>query len=222
VSNASKGKGSSQLRDRPALLESFSECCEFLVRSAASYDEGYEAEAKRLAVTLRVLMHDTSASKSLLGQLGVKSRLAFTDTAEPIRPTNLMATPGLVIMKFTSTEHGSHGEYVPPLDMLSPGRIKPPVPFAAWWNNRVMKEQNGHTWSRRDFVTELASKEGGAHVDPRLNEQYERLARRNGLGWEVHAPGTGLAKAFTGNPVAASVRQIAFEVIDTFQRESIH
>ena len=130
-----------------------------------------------------------------------------------------MATPGLVIMKVTWAPQTS-GEYVAPLDRLSPDRIKPPVPFAGWWNSPVMKEEDGHTWSRREFVLELANKEGGAHVDPSLNERYERLVHRNSLGWEALASATGPVEPFTGSPVATSVRQIVFEVVDTFRREA--
>ena len=39
---------------------------QFLLKSAQSYDEGFTSEAKRLAVVIRVLLHDTKKSKSLL------------------------------------------------------------------------------------------------------------------------------------------------------------
>ena len=42
----------------------------FLVASSKSYDQGFEGEAKRLAVAIRVLMHDTTQSNALLTQLG--------------------------------------------------------------------------------------------------------------------------------------------------------
>ncbi len=44
----------------------------FLKASAQSYDKGFLGEAKRLAVTVRVLIHDTVASPSLLRQLDLK------------------------------------------------------------------------------------------------------------------------------------------------------
>ncbi len=46
----------------------------FLRASAASFDEGVEGEAKRLAATIRLLVHDAkkSKSKSLLHQLNLK------------------------------------------------------------------------------------------------------------------------------------------------------
>lgn len=43
----------------------------FIKKSAALYDTGDTEEAKRIAVSVRVLLHDTQQSRSLLGQLGL-------------------------------------------------------------------------------------------------------------------------------------------------------
>lgn len=39
---------------------------EFLVSSCLAFDEGFHGEAKRLAVSARVLLHETSTSHALL------------------------------------------------------------------------------------------------------------------------------------------------------------
>jgi hypothetical protein len=44
----------------------------FLAVSCELFDQGNEAEAKRIAVAIRTLVHDTPASHSLLEQLGYK------------------------------------------------------------------------------------------------------------------------------------------------------
>ena len=49
----------------------------FLRRSVNAFDEGYNDEALRLAVTLRVLFHDTKQSVSLLRYLKKKGSLNF-------------------------------------------------------------------------------------------------------------------------------------------------
>jgi len=189
---------------------------DFLRASSGAYDSGFPGEAKRMAVSLRVLLYDSKTSVSLLAQLKVKDRWMFTDTAEPVNPVNLAPTQGLVFMKMT---WGESGEYVAPLDNLSPGRIKPPANFAGWWNNLVMVLPSaGERWCRREFVLELAHKEGGAHVDPTLTQRYEDLTRRNSLGWQM-VQGES-ADPFRGNPVYASVRQCTHEVLTTFDRES--
>ena len=54
---------------RPDLDELLREQIGFLERSSAAYDEGYHDEAKRIAVVVRVLLHDTQSSHSLFEQL---------------------------------------------------------------------------------------------------------------------------------------------------------
>jgi hypothetical protein len=51
----------------------------FLRSSSASYDAGRFGEAKRLAVVLRILLHDTARSLSLLHALGIKTTLKYFD-----------------------------------------------------------------------------------------------------------------------------------------------
>lgn len=213
----SRGKQTAraQRRDRTSVLEALVEARDFLRVSGLSYDAGFEGEAKRLAVTLRVLLHDTSSSHSLLEQLRVKGSIDFTDTAAPINPRNLAATPGLVLMQMEMQPGVPVGSYIAPLGMERPFRNRP-APFAGWWSNPVMKEPSGKTWSRRDFVLVLANQEGGAHLDPALNLDYEALAKRNGLGWQT-VGAEGVAD-FRGDAVAASVRQVAWEVEDTLAR----
>lgn len=215
------GKASNSKKNRPRrrsrreLLELLDESRQMVHMSADAFDAGFDAEAKRLAVLLRVLLHDTKQSHSLLKQLGVKDRLDLLDTAEPIHPANLLPTPGLVIMQMTTTETGASGQYVAPLGNERPSgwRLKP---FAGWWQNPVMKVDG--TWSRRDLVLSLANQQGGAHVDPTVDERYERLAKENGLGWTAVA--ADRSEPFGGSPIAAAVRQIAFEVMETFDRQS--
>jgi hypothetical protein len=195
------------------LLDLLGESRDFLERSARAFDDGYVAEAKRLAVALRVLLHDTQQSHSLLKQLRVKDTLAFLDTAEPINPHNLAPTPGLVLMRMTATVTGGTGDYIAPLGMERPFGVRH-VAFAGWWNHAVMKV--GETWSRKDLVLTLSNQEGGAHVDPSLDERYDRLAKRNGLGWTTSSGDA--ATPFNGNVVAIAVRQVAYEVLDTLDR----
>lgn len=69
----------------------------------------------------------------------------------------------------------------------------------------------------KDLVLTLANQEGGAHVDPALNERYEVLSKRDGLGW-VAISGEG-EQPFAGSAVAIAVRQITFELTQALDRE---
>jgi hypothetical protein len=204
-------------RDRAGLIELLEENVSFLKASAKSFDAGCEAEAKRLAVTLRVLLHDTASSSSLFEQLGVKSQMRFTDTAARIIPTNLLPeAPGLVLMQMTA---GGSATYIAPLDAvpLPPSRIYPPARFDDWWTLEFARDTERTLWCRKKFVLTMANKEGGAHVDPNLNAAYERLARHNGFGFSYASSDTGPFIPFEGNAAAVSVRQIAHEFLKSYE-----
>lgn len=84
---------------------------QFLQNSSESYDNGFDSEAKRLAVTIRVLLYDTQKSHSLLGQLG---RLCgqFITTAILHDPRNVGTHGGLVYV----AAKGKESEYCAMLD----------------------------------------------------------------------------------------------------------
>jgi hypothetical protein len=133
----------------------------YLKRSCALFDVGHEDEAQRIAVTLRVLLHDTRNSASLLSQLGMKSTLQFVDTAlyrevldrsydEWIKQT----LPGSVIAAISPGEAGLvvHGintvgqpawvaplqtPRVPPLHPAAANTVGIKRPFDQWWTAPV-------------------------------------------------------------------------------------
>ena len=75
----------------------------FLEGSGEAYDRGLVGEAKRLAVSLRVLCHDSRNSHSLLGQLERLSG-SFLSTAAPNLPGNLASHAGLVMIGMKGRE----------------------------------------------------------------------------------------------------------------------
>ncbi len=180
----------------------------FLERSAEAFDAGYEAEAKRLAVTIRVLVHDTGASRSLLSQLDRKNT-KFCDSAFDVDPTSLIAHAGLagVSVGPLGVKHAAR------LDGDDPSWFRP-ADFDTWWNKVVIRDREGRQLTRRDLVLAVANQDGGAHVDPALDEDYARLSRDDTLG------------RYTGDvtrmiPLTAvelvSIRQISHEVLKTLK-----
>jgi hypothetical protein len=174
----------------------------FIRASAEAYDEGHDGEAKRLAVNLRVLLHDSRTSHSLLGQLGMLGR-KFLSTAMPSVEGNVSSHHGLVMIAMK----GRESTYVAMLDDVP---YKNWLTFEQWWEEVIFVDKQGDTMTRRDLVTVAANQDGGAHVDPGLDETYERLAKRNSLGWTYTAAGE------TGPiPLAerAAIRQVAHELL---------
>ena len=184
-------------------------------RSAAAFDDGHEAEAARLATSIRVLVHDNprSASKSILGQLGVKDSLRYLDTSlshRGLRPDHPGWDAGLASMEI---EPGRGGRYVPMLDNL-PKERRRYTNFSAWWSKVIYRRVG---FGRRELVMNLANTDGGAHVDSALEDSYADLTKRNVLGWE-YSDDAG-SRPFEGNSAQASVRQISFELLDTIRNQ---
>lgn len=75
----------------------------------------------------------------------------------------------------------------------------------------------GKTWSRKGLVLALANQDGGAHVDIALDEDYHHLSRLN-LFAVHYVDDRGISEA-VGNPAAAAVRQITYELLDSFDRD---
>lgn len=182
----------------------------FLESSSQSYDNGYINEAKRLAVVIRVLVHDTTKSTSLLTHLKKKDIL-FYDTSSDYNPNNLLSQMMLIMVRI-----GLHGaEYIPVLDYGPPIHdFKKKVPFEDWWNKVVFVDKNGKKFARKNLVLDLSNKDGGAHVDHNLDADYTDLTRFNSLGWVFEGGGN---HEDLGNPVLASVRQISHEVLKSLK-----
>lgn len=186
----------------------------FMCRSSASFDAGHEDEAKRLATVLRVMLHETASSKSLLGQLGMTPSLPILDTASSINPRNLMPTDGLTVMRLSvKADSEADAGYEAPLDKSRPDASACLRMFPGWWTRAVIKDSRGRTFSRRDLVLRVANKDGGAHVDPQLDVAYAALTRDNSMGW-TFAGGEESPKDFPP-PHLASIRQVAHEVLST-------
>jgi hypothetical protein len=203
------------------LVEHLRDQLDFLEGSGAAFDAGKVGEAKRLATVVRVLLHDTQKSRSLLAQMELKERISYLSTSSPYLPGNLMTHMGLVSLKLTTGGSQGGAEYVALL-----GDRPPPFmrlqPFSQWWEETVIKDAQGQLWTRRSITLHLCNKEGGAHVDERLTPKYQRLANDNALGYMYfygdQNSGT-IEEAAKGNPVYASMRQIAYELEATLERE---
>jgi len=197
-------------RDR--LIELRDEHFQFLASSAAAFDNGFLGEAKRMAVSLRVLFHETAQSHSILAQLGERQRPMF-DSSHPYNPNNDLSHHGLVAMMIT---FGSEAKFFAPLGDRA---IAPrPTRFGDWWEKDiVIKEgQPGRSYTRRSLVLFAANKDGGAHVDPDLDTGFESLKDGSGIGWVVTGFGNQADGSFIPDVQAHSIRQIAYEVQQTF------
>ncbi len=162
--------------------ERLQEQCRFLRASAAAYDAGDTAEAQRLAVTVRVLVYDKNQSVSLLQHLGVKGSLEFHDTASQLEPDEHVPPDGdnggriaRTIGAGLATLVSVGGEWT--FQPRGPQPVRQ-LPFEEWWSTNVSRGPRGiGLATRRDVVLALANKEGGAHVDAALEENWSAVTR---------------------------------------------
>ncbi len=200
--------GSGYRQSEEELQQHLVDTLQALELSTRAFDEGYEGEAKRLAAAIRVLVHDTGSSKSLLGQLGRRS-MQFYDTSVPRHPGTIMTYNGITALNLTSQE----ATYVAPLDQLPPDSRPRYVSFDQWWSGVIFVDKAGIETTRRDLILAVANKDGGAHVAPVLDEKYANLSRQNSLAWRFAGPRGDVPLE---GPEKSAVRQIAHEVLKSF------
>lgn len=121
-------------------------------------------------MTVRVLVHDTRTSASLLNQLGVKSTLRWLDSAPDIdlpfglQPLTVMSKSSLFTHVFSEDDSG-RGEFsvipTPDEELREYGEF---VAFESWWSRDVLVNAATHI-TRKNVVDLLANTDGGAHVD---------------------------------------------------------
>lgn len=173
----------------------------FLWYACRIFDEGYEEIAVKMAVSIRVLAHDTKHSTSLLTQLGRPIQLLSTVPTSP--PINRAWV-------FFGTLSSVGGAKQRPILDGNPNQHHF-LPWQAWWVEPVYALRELGHFSRRDIVLPAANKDGGAHVDFRdVPEAYKVL--RDGV---VRRPGTETNEAapeLTNNQFP-DLRQIAHELL---------
>jgi hypothetical protein len=177
-----------------------------------------EIEALRIATTIRVLVHDTPRSSSLLGQMKLKNSIKFLDSAIPTHPVPAAEAnvdlvyygpPGLVAIR----SYSMGGKFIP---LFSEIKHKPSyILFDNWWETPCIPQYNGSKYSRAALVDMLANKEGGAHVDPAVNEAYREYIKNSPFGSSFYVEGVDLG--FTDNAAYASMRQVGWELLESLK-----
>ena len=179
----------------------------FIRASCSLFDQGYTSEGKRITTAIRILVHDTSNSHSLLEQLEYKNKLRFVSRAAPYRTSyrksNLVFRPTGPYQGLLNIQLGNKGgpRYVSKFNSVDAR----PTPFDEWWNETVLKDADDALYSRKKLVLFVADTDGGAHIDPEMDEAYEELSRKNHVGYEVAIGGKPIQ--WHENPVLPSLRQ---------------
>jgi hypothetical protein len=185
----------------------------FLERSSDAYDRGLQDEAIRIAVTIRVLVHRTPRSTSLLNHLGA-TNIHLLSTCRDIRPmldgsdpfyagTRMRLFNGMALMG---------GGYGP---KLGGGSTQQPLVVDQWWGQIVYVLEHDTRLSRKDIVLAAANKDGGAHVDANLTPEYERLITPGSLGTLVIEKSGGTEEHPITEGHFLALRQMAYELLNS-------
>lgn len=186
------------------LLEDFRDQMMLLEDSSRSFDNEKYREAKRIAVSLRILLCDEGMQKSLLSQLNIKG-IPLLDTSSGYSKNNLLTQTCLLMMRLGS----GGGKYLPHFDNLHQKRF---IPFDSWWNGIVIADKKRNTITRGKLIRFMADEDGGAHVDAALSESYYDLKYNNSLVW-VHLKPDGEERPLINDPAQMTIRQISYELM---------
>jgi hypothetical protein len=190
------------------LNEKLREQLQFIQRSCETFDKGAEDEALRLATSLRVMFHDTAMSVSLVTHL----RLSHTR------------------MLSSSRGHGDWQDYLGhQLNLSSPQPVKmfpllgdrfKELSVQDLWNNEPVFSHKGQKYSRKKIVLSAANKDGGAHVDEKLERYYEVLCAgeyaisiTGNLEYNGKPPFPQGVTQYSKNAHLALIRQFAHETL---------
>lgn len=177
---------------------------DFLERSCVAYDQGHLEEALRMAVSLRVVFHDTKSSTSLLTHLGEKARarLKSTFVSQASMERDLPGFDWHTVLPVMLTSAGVKA----PTDTWE---VRSVLAAEDWWNEGIWRE-GAVALSRRDVVLSAANQDGGAHVDTNPSEKTKMV--KAGPRISVTVNGKPLEHGMVNHHYPL-VRQMAFEVI---------
>ena len=177
-----------------------------LRNSTKLFDEGEIDEACSIATRIRILVHDTGPSKSLLfKQLGITDLLLY-DTALAESKSSLGPYHGLVGIELSQSPQWGWFPHC----FVDPAADSQKLDFNAWWNAVVLQD-NQVVFTRKAIVLALCNKDGGAHIDPDLDERYERLEKSKEFAYKFGS-GTRTLTPRAGAGLS-TVRQIGYEVM---------
>ncbi|MCM6827823.1 hypothetical protein [Leuconostoc mesenteroides] len=188
-----------------------------LLRSyAGQFDSGMVNMALPMATQVRVLIHQTNNSNSLLHQLDLENKLKLWHSPNSsFSPHNLLTTWDLVIMSIggegaSYIPLGSKGVFNRRRDDSNNVRPEIFLPLELWWNQTVFSQHSDHV-SRKDIVLFIANKDGGSHVDEEKwpIDNYKESQLLGFYNQNGESP--------DGNPLYSAMRQIVEEILVSFE-----
>jgi hypothetical protein len=188
---------------------------ELILALCKAFDQGDEILALPLATALRVLLHDTRKSTSILQLVGLKENSIFLSTTQFCSKEQVNL--GLVRQINVGIHDGIGGEakYWALCDeryFRSPSGKHTKLSFQCWWEEIVFRNFH-HGLSRKDIVLAVANKDGGAHFDKEVEARYDAFRQTWSGGSSLVGIHSREHRGYDNIPSFPAIRQIAYEVL---------
>ncbi|MGA9648825.1 hypothetical protein [Pedobacter sp.] len=177
---------------KPEIIILLKEELSELDKLCSVFDSGSEEVIGDMAKVISRIFQNTETSKSLLNQLKL-SHVSIYCSAEFYNPKSLINYLGLLNLK-RKAEFGWN--YYPKLNLEDLKLVS----FENWWQNKkVIIDSLGVSYSRAKIIKSISIDDG-------------ELDQLDTSGWTIKD-----GKGIKINPIAATVRQIAFELLTSFK-----
>ena len=216
------------IREQSELHEKLMEQIQLLQHYCEQYDKGNKIFVYPMSVALRVLLKDTRNSHSLLKQLSIKEELLFVDSAHHCKngvccweicenTHNIAAIDGAVYAGLVAKRLRQQGDTLEttlkPLCQFSNAPRPKMVHFDQWYEEEVLDDTE-NKMSRKNIIENIAEKAGGCHVDEDMTIEEATFRIPEALKIIIN----GQQVAFNPAPMYVSLRQIAWEVLESLKQ----
>lgn len=202
------------------LSERLAEHIQLLTTLCECYDNGNDIIGIPIATAIRVLVHDTEKSKSLLAHLECKNaQYLSTNFRNQREPIHL----GLVRRINVGVVDGKGGEakYWP----LCDERYFPAqrehfkfLSFDDWWGERIFENRTSYL-TRKDLVLAIVNKDGGAHFDTEVEKRYDDFRKSWSGGSSLVGLCSGTVRGYDNIPIYPAIRQMAYELLNSINKK---
>lgn len=197
-----------------------------LSQFCGEYDKGDERAALLISTCLRIILKSTKTVTSLIKHLDLEKTLFIDTRKDPkaisfytiennVHDLTILQKAGIDIhllgVNIKSLYNEPHFRCTPLLGRNNANSQK--VPFPEWYEHPVFAIPN-FSLTRKKLIESIAEQDGGVHFDSKLTEEaYCALRQEDAFQLNVN----GTVVQFENNPAFASIRQIAYEVLQTFK-----
>ena len=174
--------------------------------------------ALSISTAVRVLVHDTDKSTSLLTHVRKKeSKYLSTNFNSKSEQVHL----GLVRRINVGVIDGVGGEakYWP---LCEDRHFAAPISqkyvnFDVWWSGEKVFKYKKASLTRKELILFVANKDGGAHFDKKVQAKYDNFRKTWSGGSSLIGINSGIKRGYDNIPTYPAVRQIAHELLSSLQ-----